>query len=456
MLAASIALMFLPGEQMTAARKKVYPRNSPGRFRNLRNVLSILLQGLLFWLPWLQWHSRQAVLADLPGRKLYLFGLVLHPQDNYFLLLITIIAVLLISGVSTLAGRIWCGFACPQTIFTQAFIGVERFFEGDRAARLRLDKAGWDGKKIRTKAMKWSVWTVMGIWLGITFAGYFLPIRELGHQFTSGQVDFNTGLVVLLFTGFSLFDFGYFREQFCQHVCPYARLQGTMLDSDSIIVGYDSGRGEPRGKLKQAGRGSCVDCSMCVQVCPAGIDIRQGLQSECIGCTACIDACDDIMDKVKQPRGLIRFTSLNELEGRPTQIVRPRMVIYSVALAALSSLLIFLIVTRSPIGLDCERLVKPGGEMASSTPDGRVCNLFKAHLVNRLAEPVELRVQLADLPGAEVMGNRSLRLASGQVEELQLLVVAPVSLGRGIHPFRFVAASSDGVSVSSLATFFIP
>ena len=448
--------MIIPGQQLTAARKKIYPRNSPGRFRRLRNVLSILLQALLFLLPWLQWHSRQAVLADLPGRKLYLFGLVLHPQDNYFLLLITIIAVLLLSGVSTLAGRIWCGFACPQTLFTQAFIAVERFFEGDRAARLRLDKAPWDGKKLRAKGMKWATWTVMGTWLGITFAGYFLPIRDLMNQLTSAQVDSSTALVVLFFTGFSLFDFGYFREQFCQHVCPYARLQGTMLDSDSIIVGYDSKRGEPRGKLKQEERGSCVDCSMCVQVCPAGIDIREGLQSECIGCTACIDACDDIMDKVKQPRGLIRFTSLNELEGRPTQIVRPRMVIYSVALAFLSSLLIFLIVTRSPIGLDCERVVKPGGEMASITPDGRVCNIIKAHVVNRLAEPVELKIQLADLPEAEVLGTKGLALAPGQVEETQLLVVVPSSLRRGIHSFRFVAASSDGVKVSSLATFFVP
>lgn len=448
--------MLIPGQQLTAARKKIYPRNSPGRFRNLRNGLSLLLQAMLFSLPWLQWHSRQAVLADLPGRKLYLFGLVLHPQDNYFLLLITVIAVLLLSGVSTLAGRIWCGFACPQTIFTQAFIAVERFFEGDRAARLRLDKAAWDSNKLRIKAMKWSVWTVMGTWLGITFAGYFLPIRSLMDQLTSAHVDSNTALVVLFFTGFSLFDFGYFREQFCQHVCPYARLQGTMLDADSIIVGYDSGRGEPRGKLKQGGRGSCVDCSMCVQVCPAGIDIRDGLQSECIGCTACVDACDDIMDKVKQPRGLIRFTSLNELEGRPTQIVRPRMMIYSLTLALLSSLLIFLIVTRSPIGLDCERVVKPGGEMASTTPDGRVCNIFKAHVVNRLAEPVELQIQLADLPGAEVMGAKSLVLASGQVQETQLLVVAPASLSRGIHSFRFVATATDGVKVSSLATFFIP
>ena len=437
----------LPGQDLTAARKKVYPRNSPGRFRDIRNVLSVLLQILLFSLPWLQWRSRQAVLADLPGRKLFLFGLVLHPQDNYFLLLITLLGVLLIAWVSALAGRMWCGFACPQTIFTQAFLRVERFFEGDRAARMRLDKAPWTRHKWRTKLGKWSVWTLMGSWLGLTFAGYFLPIRQL----ISGHWDANTALVVLFFTAFSLFDFGYFREQFCHHVCPYARLQGVMLDSDSIIVGYDQQRGEPRGKLKQSGRGSCVDCSLCVQVCPTGIDIRDGLQPECIGCTACIDACDSIMDKVGQPRGLVRFTSLQELQGKPTRLARPRMLLYSAGLLVLSSLLVYLIATRTPIGLDCERLVRPGGELAVTTPDGRISNLFKVHLVNRLAEPVSLRLQVADLPQAEALGADRLVLQSGQVQELQVLVVAPATLGRGAHPFRFLTAG-----VSSRATFFIP
>ncbi|MBX3171201.1 MAG: cytochrome c oxidase accessory protein CcoG [Candidatus Eremiobacteraeota bacterium] len=448
--------MILPGQQMTAARKKIYPRNSPGRFRNLRNVLSVLLQALLFALPWLQWHSRQAVLADLAGRKLYLFDLVLHPQDNYFLLLITIIAVLLISGVSTLAGRMWCGFACPQTIFTQAFIAVERFFEGDRAARMRLDRAAWNGRKIRAKVSKWIVWTIMGSWLGMTFAGYFLPIRDLMGQILSGHVELNTGLVVLFFTAISLFDFGYFREQFCQHICPYARLQSTMLDADSIIVGYDSKRGEPRAKLKQPDRGACVDCSLCVQVCPAGIDIRDGLQSECIGCTACIDACDSIMDKVKQPRGLIRFTSLNELEGRPTRVFRPRLLIYSGALVLLTGLLLYLMVTRSPIGLECERQVRPGGQMAAITADGRVSNVFKVHVVNRLAEPARLQIRVEGLAAGEVLGTRNLELASGQLQELQLLVVVPAASGRGIHNFRFVATSQAGVQVSSQATFFVP
>ena len=443
--------MILPGQEMTAARRKIYPRHSPGRFRRLRNVLSLLLQGLLFSLPWLQWHGRQAVLADLPGRKLYLFGLVLHPQDNYFLLLLTVIAVLLITWVSALAGRMWCGFACPQTIFTQAFIAVERFFEGDRAARIRLDKAPWGLPKWRAKMAKWAVWSAMGVWLGVTFSGYFIPIRQIA----SGHIDTATAMVVLFFTGFSLFDFGYFREQFCQHICPYARLQSTMLDRNSIIVGYDRQRGEPRGKKTLADRGSCVDCGMCAQACPAGIDIREGFQPECIGCTACIDACDKVMDKIDQPRGLIRFTSLNELEGKPTRVIRPRIVVYTVVLMVLSSMLVYLVTTRSPIGLECERFVRPGGELAARTPDGRVSNLFRVHLVNRLAEPTSISVSL-DLPQAELLGVRELQLASGQVQEMQLLVVAPTTLGRGIHPFRFLANAPGGVRTTSQATFFVP
>ncbi|MBS2038855.1 cytochrome c oxidase accessory protein CcoG [bacterium] len=448
--------MFIPGHGVTAARRKVYPRNSPGRFRSLRNAISLVLQAGLFALPWLNWHSRQAVLADLPGRKLFLFGLVLHPQDNYFLLLLTVIAVVLISAVSTLAGRIWCGFACPQTIFTQAFIAVERFFEGDRAARVRLDRSPWNFQKLRLKISKWAVWSLMGFWLGVSFSGYFLPVRELTGQILAGQVSPSTGLVVLSFTGLALFDFGYFREQFCQHICPYARLQGTMLDSDSIIVGYDSRRGEPRAKLKAPERGSCVDCTMCVQVCPAGIDIRDGLQSECIGCTACIDACDDIMDKLKQPRGLIRFTSLNELEGRATRLTRPRLLIYMLSLAVLSILFVYLVVFRPALAFDCERVVQPGGQLASLTADGRVSNIFKVHLANQVADPIQVRLQLAHLE-AELMGRSTeLTLAPGEVSELQLLLVAQPGLKRGIHPFQFCVLLADGSRLTAPATFFVP
>lgn len=413
--------MILPGQQMTAARKKVYPRHSPGRFRRLRNVFSVLLQALLFSLPWLQWHSRQAVLADLPGRKLYLFGLVLHPQDNYFLLLITILAVLLLSGVSTLAGRMWCGFACPQTIFTQAFIAVERFYEGDRAARIRLDKAAWNGKKLRAKLAKWATWTGMGTWLGITFAGYFLPIRELMGQLLSGRVDSTTALVVLFFTGVSLFDFGYFREQFCQHICPYARLQSTMLDADSIIVGYDSRRGEPRAPLKRAGRGACLDCSLCVQVCPAGIDIRDGLQSECIGCTACIDACDSIMDQMNYPRGLIRYSTENLVEKKPGKILRGRLLGYGSVLAILVIAFGWRLLDRVPVEFD---VLRERTALFRETWDGKIENVYTLKIQNKTQDLHTYDVQLDGMNNASLDVPHDIKAKAGELVTVSAVITA--------------------------------
>ena len=448
--------MNIPGAQVTDARRKVYPRHVVGRFRRLRNGISLMLQWLLFSLPWMQWHGRQAVLADLPGRKLHLFGLVLHPQDTYFLLLLCVCAVMLLTTVSALAGRMWCGFACPQTIFTQAFIAVERFWEGDRAARLRLDKSGWTMRKIRIKLSKWICWAIMGGWLGFTFSGYFLPIRESLAQIMSGQVERATRNAIAFFTAISLFDFGYFREQFCWYVCPYARLQGTMLDSDSLIVGYDSRRGEPRGKAKDSNRGSCIDCSLCVQVCPAGIDIREGLQAECIACTACIDACDQVMDKIQQPRGLIRYSSLNGLEGKPARVLRPRLLIYTAVLLALAALLSYCVVSRPAFTLGALRVMKPGGQLASFTPDGRVSNIFQLDLVNGLARPAQIELLVEGMEGAQMVGLQNpVSIEGGQILEFQVLVLMPQGTSRGVHHLQFVARSG-GNREQAEATFFIP
>ena len=449
--------MELPGTDITAPRKKVYPRHVEGRLRNLRTFFSIVLQGLLFLIPWLQWDGRQAVLADLPGRKLFLFGLVLHPQDTYFLHLLLISGAITLFLVSAIAGRMWCGYACPQTIFTQSFIMVERWFEGDRAARIRLDKSPWNAEKLARKLGKRTAWCVMGGWLGFTFAGYFLPIREMAAQLLSGQVSTTTGLAMAFFTAISLFDFGYFREQFCCYLCPYARFQGAMLDSNSLIVGYDARRGEPRGKLKDPARGSCIDCGMCVQACPTGIDIRKGLQLECIACTACVDACDTVMDKIEQPRGLVRYSSLNGLEGKPTRVVRPRVLLYSTLLLALGSLLVYLIWTRSPLGVDAIRVVPPGGQLAATTPDGRISNVFKINLINRLAVPEQVWLEAEGLEGAEIVGLQTpVELKSGQVFEAQVLVLVPQNMARGSHPFRFQAHNQKDLKNSKESSFFVP
>lgn len=449
--------MELPGTDITAARSKVYPKHVHGRFRRLRNFFSFVLQALLFVVPWLQWNGRQAVLADLPGRKLFLFGLVLHPQDTYFLHLLLISAALLLFLVSAVIGRTWCGYACPQTIFTQAFIMVERWFEGDRAARQRLDKAPWNARKLGLKLGKWAAWTSMGMWLGFTFSGYFLPIRHTLTQLLAGEVSTTTAVTVAFFTALSLFDFGYFREQFCCYLCPYARFQGAMLDSDSLIVGYDSQRGEPRGKVKDPQRGSCIDCSACVQACPTGIDIRKGLQLECIACTACVDACDEMMDKVGQPRGLVRYSSLNGLEGKPQKLLRPRLIAYSLLLSGLGSLLLYLAVHRAPLGIDAVRVVQPGGQLALKTPDGRITNIFKLSLINRRAESETIQVDTEGLGDVQLAGlEQPIQLEPGEVRECQVLLVASQAMSRGGHPFRFRIRNSQQLSNQATANFFVP
>jgi cytochrome c oxidase accessory protein FixG len=436
----------VPLASLTAARKKVYPRNQEGRFRKVRNFFSFLLQTFLFCLPWLQWDGRQAVLADLPGRKLYLFGLVLHPQDTYFLHLLLVSAAITLFTVSAVAGRMWCGYACPQTLFTQSFIMVERFFEGDRAARQRLDKSGWSLPKLARKVGKWLTWSVMGAWLGVTFAGYFLPIREVVQQPFIAPV--------LFFTLLSLFEFGYFREQFCNYLCPYARFQGAMLDRNSLIVGYDQERGEPRGKLKESGRGSCIDCSMCAQVCPAGIDIRNGLQLECIACAACIDACDQVMDKVGQPRGLVRYSSLQGLKGGKTRLVRPRLVVYSILLTGLLSTLTYLVFNRSPLSVDA---VRAAGQLSNTSPDGRATNVFQVILTNRRDRAQTVRLSCVGLSGAELGGiPEKVELAGGEVRRTQVIVMAPSGVSRGTHPIHFELVSQESKARSRDSSFWVP
>ncbi|MFN8613612.1 MAG: cytochrome c oxidase accessory protein CcoG [Vulcanimicrobiota bacterium] len=434
--------MNLPGSSFTAARRKIYPRAVHGRYRSLRNGISLTLQAILFGTPWLQWGGRQAVLADLAGRKLYLFSLVLHPQDTYFLHLLLILAAVTLFCVSALAGRMWCGYACPQTILSQAFIMVERWWEGDRAARIRLDKAGWTSAKLSRKLGKWVCWSVMGGYLGVTAAGYFFPIRQL-------SATPSTVLTVLFFTIWSLFEFGYFREQFCAYVCPYARFQGAMLDDESLVVAYDGNRGEPRGKLKNAARGACIDCTACVQACPMGIDIRTGLQLECIACAACIDACDEVMDRVGQPRGLIRYTTSTGEDPHP---FRPRVAIYLGLITALGSLLVYLLVTRTPLVLDAVRVVAPGGQLATTTPDGHIGNVFKVHLINRLATPQSVELQADGLKDAQLLGvTNPVQLEPGQVLEAQVMMLVPSGESRGIHPFNFRVGNTR-----KEATFVVP
>ena len=334
-------------------RKKIYPRAVHGWFAAWRWALVWLTQIIFYGLPWLSWNQRQAVLFDLASRKFYIFGLVFWPQDFIYLTLLLIVSALSLFLFTALAGRLWCGYACPQTVYTEIFLWVEQKIEGGRLERMRLDREAAGPRKLALKSTKHAIWIAIAFWTGFTFVGYFTPIRELLHAVWS----FSTGpweTFWILFYGFATYgNAGWMREQVCKYMCPYARFQGVMFDRDTLIVTYDPARGEPRGARsrkvdrRSLGLGDCVHCGLCVQVCPTGIDIRDGLQYECIGCAACIDACDQVMDRMGYPRGLIRYSTENAIESgfTPEQVrrrlVRPRVLVYSAILAgvALASVL---------------------------------------------------------------------------------------------------------------------
>ncbi len=292
-----------------AARQKIYPRDIKGRFQRLRVYAVFALLGLYYVLPWIRWGERQAVLFDLPARKFHIFGLTLWPQDFYFLTWLLIIAALALFFFTALAGRLFCGYACPQTVWTETFVWIERWVEGSRTQQMKLAKAPLSGEKILRKGTKYFLWFAFALWTGFTFVGYFTPITELAGK----VVTFSTGpwetFWVLFYGGATYVNAGFMREQVCKYMCPYARFQSAMFDQDTLIITYDEKRGEPRGARKKgsdhraAGLGDCVDCTVCVQVCPTGIDIRKGLQYECIACAACIDACDEVMDEGRLPEG---------------------------------------------------------------------------------------------------------------------------------------------------------
>ena len=329
------------------AEKKIHPRETGGRFTRWRWALVALTQLAFYGLPWLAWHGRQAVLFDLASRRFYLFGLVLYPQDFFYLAVLLIVSAYGLFLFTAVAGRLWCGFACPQTVYTELFLWIERRFEGDRSARLRLDASPWTLDKAWRKTAKQASWIALALWTGFTFVGFFTPIRTLAHE--TAALSFGPWeWFWILFYGFATYgNAGWMREQVCKYMCPYARFQSAMFDRDTLVISYDVARGEPRGHRSRAQLrsvdagvatrtlGDCIDCRACVQVCPTGIDIREGLQIDCIACAACIDACDDVMDKIGLARGLIRYTTENELGGKARRILRPRVFAYAGSLCVL-------------------------------------------------------------------------------------------------------------------------
>lgn len=353
-------------------QKKIYPRSVKGRYRRLKWLAMAVLLGVYYAVPWIRWDRgplapSQAVMIDMPSRRAYFFNIELWPQEVYFFAGLMVLAAVALFFVTSLLGRVWCGYACPQTVWTDLFVAVENWVQGDRNARMKLDKSPLSFEKIWKKTLTHSLWIVIALCTGGAWVFYFVDAPTLFDQIIHFDVSHMAGSWILGLTASTYIMAGYAREQVCTYMCPYARFQSAMFDKDTLIIGYDRERGEPRGKHKQGstweGRGHCIDCTQCVIVCPMGIDIRNGLQMDCIACGLCVDACNDVMDRKELPRGLIRYDTQNNYERRTVaqkmnqphvdklSFWRPRTYYYIATMSLIGALMVFAFFTRSAVEL---------------------------------------------------------------------------------------------------------
>ncbi len=448
------------GGSLYAAQQKVYPREVKGRFRRLRTIAGFALLGLFYLVPWIPWAGRQAVLFDLPARRFYIFGLTFFPQDFFFLTWLLIIAALALFFFTAVAGRVWCGFACPQTVWTEVFVWMERMTEGNRSQRMKLDKAPWTLPKLLRKSSKQLLWVSFAAFTGFTFVGFFTPVRELLHSLVHGSLGpWETFWV--LFYGFATYgNAGYMREQVCKYMCPYARFQSAMFDRQTLVISYDVARGEPRGArsrdsdYKAKGLGDCIDCTLCVQVCPTGIDIRKGLQYECIACAACIDACDDVMTRMNYPKGLVRYSTQAAIEGKPARILRPRSVIYGLLLLGLMVGFVVAVAGRATLAIE---VLRDRNALYRDTGDGWVENVYSVRVVNKAPSPQRVVFALeGPEPLSLEMDNPQLVIAGGEIRGVPVRIRMRPGALQGGHEIEVVARSLDtGKQLASGESRFI-
>jgi cytochrome c oxidase accessory protein FixG len=458
-------------------QQKIYPRAVSGWFAGWRWALVWATQLFFYGVPWLEWNARQAVLFDLASRRFYIFGFVLYPQDFIYLTALLIISAYALFLFTAVAGRLWCGFACPQTVYTEIFLWLERQFEGDRMKRMKLDAGPWTAEKWLRKGGKQASWIALSLWTGFTFVGYFTPIRELwAEAFTLNFGPWEWFWV--LFYGFATYgNAGFLREQVCKYMCPYARFQSAMFDRDTMIVTYDAERGEPRGTrgrktdLKAANLGHCIDCDLCVHVCPTGIDIRKGLQYECINCASCIDVCDGVMDKMQYPRGLIRFDTQNGLAQHLTRgqewkrVLRPRVLIYGTILLLVSGALLASLMLRTPFKVD---VLRDRASLARIVDEGRIENVYRLQIMNASEQPQRYRIAVGGLPGVTLMRSEEVEVGPAAARWVPVAVQLPPqdakAAGPGAHRIDFEisqlppAADPQGPAWqrSERSTFVVP
>ena len=446
--------------------RTIYAKSVRGVFDNWRWIMVFVTQALFYGLCWIDWGGRQAVLFHLVERKFYVLGMVFWPQDAIYLAVLLVISAYALFLATAIGGRLFCGYACPQTVYTEILMWIERKIEGDRPARMKLDAQPMNARKFRLKFIKHFLWIAVALWTGFTFVGYFSPIRELGTSVLALKLGPWETFWMLFYAGFLYLMAGFMREQVCKYMCPYARFQGVMFDPDTLIITYDTERGEPRGARKKndtkAALGDCVDCGICVQVCPTGIDIRNGLQYECIACAACIDACDAVMDKVGSPRGLVRYSTENAMAKHYTSrdilghLLRPRTLLYGSVLVAIITAAAWSLSTRVPLRVD---LLRDRSTLYREADDGRIENVFMMHVMNTDEVAHRYSVDVSGVDGIEIASDRVVEVPA--MSNKNFLVVASVEDGvvpKGSNKilFEIRALNDEAVAVKEKTTFYMP
>ena len=460
-----------PVESWTPA-DKIHARTTQGFFSRWRWTFVWLTQAIFYGVPWLTWHTRQAVLFDLDAKRFYLFGAVLFPQDLIYLAALLVVSALLLFFVTAVVGRIWCGFACPQTVYTSIFMWIENTFEGSHQNRKRLDKVGWGTQKLMRRGGKHMAWMVFSLWTGFTFVGYFTPIRPLAIDTWSLSVGHWSAFWILFYGLFTYLNAGLVREKVCLHMCPYGRFQGSLMDARTLNVAYDHRRGEPRrGNLendpRDARNGHCIDCTLCVQVCPTGIDIRNGLQAACIGCGLCIDACDDVMTKVFAPKGLIRMASLHELSSGHTsrqpwiqRILRTRVWVYGSLLFLVMAATGWAFSTRPEIRLN---VIRDRSVMTRQVEQGAAENVYSLQLMNASDHERTVVVDVQPPHLVSLTQPAAVKLGPAQASSLtvtvRMLSTEAMQRPGEVIPIRFHVVTLNAPSqtqANEASTFLVP
>jgi cytochrome c oxidase accessory protein FixG len=450
------------------ARKKIHPRSVSGPFTTWRWILVWATQLIYYGLCWIPWNGRQAVLFDLAERKFYLFGLILWPQDVVWLAVLLIISAYALFLFTAIAGRLWCGYSCPQTVYTEMFLWIEKVIEGDRNARIKLDGKPMDGEKFVKRSIKYGLWVLLALWTGFTLVGYFSPIKDVWNDLWTLSLGPWQWFWFLFYAAFTYLLAGHLREQVCKYMCPYARFQGVMYDPDTLVITYDTERGEPRGTRKKgfdykaAGLGDCVDCGLCVAVCPTGIDIRDGLQYECIGCSACIDVCDQVMDKMGYTHGLIRYSTEHAIAEHwdwreiVAHIYRPRVILYSAILAVIVAVFIWGLATKPSLRVD---VIRDRAVLAREVEDGLIENVYRLQVMNVSETAQRYAITVSGLDQIAIAGEKVVEVPAASNKSIIVPVRVPPESGKkGSNTVYFdvKALADEKIAVHEKATFLMP